>query len=160
MNRSRHHASQSDHLLTGAGPAQSDEQAQLNAAGQVELKLKTSWRDGSMHLVMSPLELMQRLAALVPRPMLQLIRFHGALAPNAKLRSLVVPQGPPADREPVTEAAAAVQREVETAQVRSGRASRRCASLPEPLALSDTYRSGFLLAQIRSVFGRLSLERR
>jgi hypothetical protein len=42
---------------------------QLNAAGEVELKLKTPWRDGTTHLVMSPLEFMQRLAAPVPRPM-------------------------------------------------------------------------------------------
>jgi len=40
-----------------------DERVQLNAAGQVELKLKTPWRDGTTHLVMSPLEFMQRLAA-------------------------------------------------------------------------------------------------
>ena len=46
------------------------------------------------HIVMSPLELMQRLAALVPRSRLHLIRFHGVLAPNAKLRALVVPNGP------------------------------------------------------------------
>ena len=72
----------------------SDERVQVNAAGQVELKLKTPWRDGTTHLVLSPLEFMQRLAALVPRPRLHLIRFHGVLAPNAKLRSLVVPQGP------------------------------------------------------------------
>jgi hypothetical protein len=38
---------------------------QLNAAGQVELKLKTPWRDGTTRLAMSPLEFMQRLAALV-----------------------------------------------------------------------------------------------
>ena len=37
---------------------------------------------------------MQRLAALVPRPRLHLIRFHGVLAPNAKLRSQVVPALP------------------------------------------------------------------
>jgi hypothetical protein len=37
---------------------------------------------------------MQRLAALVPRPRLHLIRFHGVLAPKAKLRSQVVPQQP------------------------------------------------------------------
>lgn len=37
---------------------------------------------------------MQRLAALVPRPRLHLIRFHGVLAPHAKLRAAVVP-GPP-----------------------------------------------------------------
>ncbi len=77
-------------------PALADQRVQLNAAGRVELKLKTTWRDGSTHLVMSPLEFLQRLAALVPRPRLHLIRFHGVSAPNAKLRSLVVPQGPPA----------------------------------------------------------------
>ena len=36
---------------------------------------------------MPPLEFMQRMAALVPRPQLHLIRFHGVLAPNAKLRA-------------------------------------------------------------------------
>ena len=74
-------------------PALSDERVQVNAAGQVELKLKTPWRDGTTHLVMTPLVFMQRLAALVPRPRLHLIRFHGVLAPNAKLRPLVVPHG-------------------------------------------------------------------
>jgi hypothetical protein len=94
---------------------------QLNAAGQVELKLKTPWRDGTTHLVMSPLEFMQRLAALVPRPRLHLIRFHGVLAPNAKLRALVVPQGPPAHAQAPAESAAAAECEVETAQARPHR---------------------------------------
>ena len=75
------------------------------------LKLKTAWRDRTTHHVMSPLEFMHRLAALVPRPRLHLIRFgvritslrevngpplreHGVLAPNAKLRALVLPQEP------------------------------------------------------------------
>ena len=75
-------------------PAPANDRVQCNAAGQVVLKRKTAWRDGTTHLVMSPLELMQRLAALVPRPRLHLIRFHGVLAPNAKLRALVVPQEP------------------------------------------------------------------
>jgi len=43
-------------------PALSDERVQLDAAGQVELKLKTPWRDGTTHLVMSPLEFMHRLS--------------------------------------------------------------------------------------------------
>jgi hypothetical protein len=55
------------------------------------LELKTPYRDGTSHLVMSPLEFMQRLAALVPRPRLHLIRFHGVLAPHAKLRAAIVP---------------------------------------------------------------------
>ena len=45
-----------------------NERVQTNAARQVVLKLKTPWRDGTTHLVMSPLEFMQRLAALVPSP--------------------------------------------------------------------------------------------
>jgi Putative transposase len=51
-------------------PALVNERVQVNAACQVELKLKTPWRDGTTHQVMSPLEFMQRLAALVPRPRL------------------------------------------------------------------------------------------
>ena len=66
----------------------------MNRAGQVVLKLKTAWRDGTSHHVMTPMEFMQRLAALVPRPRLHLIRFHGVLAPNAKLRKAVVPVPP------------------------------------------------------------------
>jgi hypothetical protein len=104
-------------------PALSEERVQVNAAGQVELELKTPWRDGTTHLVMSPLEFMQRLAALVPRPRLHLIRFHGVLAPNAKLRALVVPQGPPAQVQPATEAAAAAECEVESVQARPQRIS-------------------------------------
>ena len=48
-------------------PALPDERVQINAAGQVELKLRTPRRDGTTHLVMSPLEFMQRLAALIPQ---------------------------------------------------------------------------------------------
>ena len=39
-------------------PALANERVQCNAAGQVVLKLKTPWRDGTTHLVMSPLESM------------------------------------------------------------------------------------------------------
>jgi len=72
-------------------PALAEERLQRNAAGQVVLKLKTPWRDGTSHVVMTPIEFLQRLAALVPRRGLHLIRFHGVLAPNAKLRARVVP---------------------------------------------------------------------
>jgi hypothetical protein len=42
---------------------------------------------------MSPLELLQCLTAPVPCPRLNLIRFHGVLAPNARLRSEIIPGG-------------------------------------------------------------------
>ena len=84
---------------------------------------RTPWRDGTTHLVMSPLEFMQGLAALVPRPRLHLIRFHGVLAPNAKLRALMVPQPPPAQAQTSAEAADTDGCEVETVQDRPYRIS-------------------------------------
>jgi len=48
--------------------------------GRSEQMPKTPGRDGIIHIVVSPLELMQRLATLVPRPRLYLIRFRGVLA--------------------------------------------------------------------------------
>jgi len=76
------------------GSALAQERVRRDAAGQAARKLKTPWRDGTTHLVMSPMEFMQRLAALVPRPRLHLIRLHRVPAPTAKGRALRVPQGP------------------------------------------------------------------
>ena len=83
-------------------PAIAKERLKRNRAGQVVLQLKSAFKDGTTHIVMSPLEFMQRLAALVPRPRLHLIpfdrlragRLHGVLAPNAKLRREIVPSPP------------------------------------------------------------------
>ena len=75
-------------------PAISNERLSINREGNAILKLKTPWRNGATHILLTPMEFMQRLAALVPRPRLHLIRFHGVLAPNAKLRSKVVPVSP------------------------------------------------------------------
>ena len=58
---------------------------QINAAGQVEVKLKAPWRDGTTHLVMSPMEFMQRLAALVPRPRLRPAGSKPSRRPTTKV---------------------------------------------------------------------------
>ena len=58
-------------------PAIANERLKRNRTGQVVLQLKSAYQDGTTHIVMSPLEFLQRLAALVPRPRLHLIRFHG-----------------------------------------------------------------------------------
>ena len=67
---------------------------------------ETEWA-GNPYKVLEPLEFMERLAALVPRPRLHLIRFHGVLAPNAKLRSKIVPAPPERATEPPTDHASA-----------------------------------------------------
>jgi len=57
-------------------------------------------RDGTAHIVMQPQEFMQRLATLLPRLRLHLIRYHGVLAPNAKLGGAVIPQPARKDSAP------------------------------------------------------------
>ena len=75
-------------------PAIAKERVKRDGAGNVVLQLKSAWCDGTRHIRMSPLEFMRRLAALVPRPRLHLTRFHGVLAPNARLRAAIVPSAP------------------------------------------------------------------
>ena len=86
---------------TSRAPRVANERLKRDGEGRVVLQLKSAWRDGTTHIVMSPLEFMQRLAALVPRPRLHLIRFHGVLAPHAGLRAAIVPS--PAQSEPADE---------------------------------------------------------
>jgi hypothetical protein len=51
-----------------------------------------SWRDGTTHAIFEPLELVEKLAALVPPPKVNLIRYHGLLAPAAAFKSQVIPE--------------------------------------------------------------------
>ncbi|MBT5329534.1 MAG: hypothetical protein HOL51_25785, partial [Gemmatimonadetes bacterium] len=51
----------------------------------------TPWSDGTTHRLLSPLELIEKLAALIPPRRLNLVRYHGILAPNAHERRKTVP---------------------------------------------------------------------
>ena len=53
------------------------------------------------------MELLERLAALVPRPRINLILYHGVLAPRAAWRARVVAYGRAGDSEPASDAQAA-----------------------------------------------------
>jgi hypothetical protein len=59
---------------------------------RVVYRYKRPFRDGSTHVVLEPLDFIARLAALVPRPRLNLTRFHGVFAPNSKDRHKIVPR--------------------------------------------------------------------
>ena len=61
--------------------------------GRVALTLKTAWADGTHHLVFEPLELLEKLAAITPRPRINLVLYHGVLAPHARWRARVVAYG-------------------------------------------------------------------
>ena len=57
---------------------------------EIKLKLKTPWKDGTDHLLFSPMEFIERLCALIPRPYKNLIVYSGFMAPNSKIRKKVL----------------------------------------------------------------------
>ena len=71
-----------------ARPAVAEERLKLKGNGDVLLRLKKPYSDGTSHLVFSPMEFLEKLAALVPPPRAHLTRFHGVLAPHAKIRKI------------------------------------------------------------------------
>ncbi|RKG92480.1 hypothetical protein D7V97_40860 [Corallococcus sp. CA053C] len=54
--------------------------------GLPRLGTKRALPDGATHLRFTGLELLRRLAALVPPPRRNRVRFHGVFAPGARLR--------------------------------------------------------------------------
>ena len=74
-----------------ARPAVATERVSLLPDGRVLYRFKHPWRDGSTHVVFEPLELVAKLAALVPPPRFNLVRYHGILAPSARSRAQIVP---------------------------------------------------------------------
>lgn len=44
------------------------------------------------HVLFSPLDFLSKLAALIPRPRYNVVKYHGVLAPNSTLRSCIVPE--------------------------------------------------------------------
>ncbi len=65
----------------------------LQPDGHVLVTLKTPWRDGTTHLRFEPLTLLERLAALTPRPRINVVIYHGILAPHAAGRAAAVGYG-------------------------------------------------------------------
>ena len=55
-----------------------------------------SWSDGTTGIRLAPLELLEKLAALVPLPHVHLVRYGGCLAPHSHLRGSVIPTATPA----------------------------------------------------------------
>jgi len=49
------------------------------------------WSDGTMGIRLSPMELLEKLAALVPLPRVHLVRYGGCLAPHNSLRGVIIP---------------------------------------------------------------------
>jgi hypothetical protein len=97
--------------------------------------------DGRTEIRLTPLELLDRLARLVPPPRIHRHRYHGALAPNARLRSAVVTLGRPVAAEVAP-----------PADLLSGADSPRAEPVPEPrIGASARIPWAHLLARIYEV---------
>lgn len=74
-----------------ARPAVAVPRLSLSSTGKVLYTLKTPYRDGTTQVAFDPVDFIARLAALVPKPRVNLTRYHGVLAPNHRWRGLVTP---------------------------------------------------------------------
>ena len=63
----------------------------MTGEGEIWLTLRHRWADGTTRLRFDPLELLERLAVLTPRPRVNLILYYGVLAPRAAWRAALVP---------------------------------------------------------------------
>jgi len=75
----------------GRPPVASERLSNLDD-GRLLYELRHRWRDGTTHVAFEPLELIDRLAALVPPPRFHTVRYHGVLASRSKHRAAVVPK--------------------------------------------------------------------
>lgn len=57
----------------------------------IRLALKRAWSDGTRELEFSQVDMVERLAALVPEPWSNLTRYHGIFAPGHAWRDFIVP---------------------------------------------------------------------
>jgi len=72
-------------------PAVSTKRLSITRNGRVRYELKTPWRNGTTHVIFEPLDFISRLASLIPKPRVNLTRFHGVFAPNSKSRAKITP---------------------------------------------------------------------
>jgi len=87
-----HRRDQLERLLryTARG-AVSLERLEQDANGDLLYTFTHPWSDGTTGIRLSPVELLEKLAALVPLPRVHLVRYGGCLAPHSQLRATIIP---------------------------------------------------------------------
>jgi hypothetical protein len=74
-----------------ARPAFALERLSVLPDGRIAYAIKNA-RKGSTHSILTPVELLARIAALIPPPRHPFLRYHGVLAPASKWRKDIVPR--------------------------------------------------------------------
>jgi hypothetical protein len=128
-----------------ARPAFSLARFGVRRGGLVVYRVKNAGRGRVKQRVMTPLETLARLAAIVPPPRYPLLRFHGVVAPRHRWRERVVPR-PPESHVGCTKSSKDEAR---------GEEPRRCGPLPaarvEPTAAPSFALAGLSIAPTAEV---------
>src|SRR5512136_1928081 len=74
-----------------ARPAVATERLSVFPDGRVLYRLRHKWRNGATQIAFEPLDLIAKLAALVPPPGFNLVRYQGIFSPASRWRSSIVP---------------------------------------------------------------------
>ena len=67
------------------------ERLEQDANGDLVYTFTHPWSDGTTGIRLSPMELLEKLAALVPLPRVHLVRYGCCLAPHSHLRGAIIP---------------------------------------------------------------------
>jgi putative transposase len=67
------------------------ERLEQDAYGDLIYTFTKPWSDGTTGITLSPVELLEKLAALVPLPRVHLVRYGSCLAPQSTLRGVIIP---------------------------------------------------------------------
>jgi NAD-dependent oxidoreductase involved in siderophore biosynthesis len=102
-------------------PPLAQDRLHVSAEGTIWLTLRRRWADGTTHLRFDPLELLERLAVLTPRPRVNLILYYGVLAPRASWRAALVP-GASSHGVEVSHRESSVEADEDASRVKSSRA--------------------------------------
>jgi hypothetical protein len=93
--------------IATAAPPIAQGSLSLAPDGRVYLALRRPWRDGSRALLFDPLDFLGRLAALTPKPRVNLLLYHGVFGPHAARRRAAVAQAREAAEGPAESGSAA-----------------------------------------------------
>jgi hypothetical protein len=67
------------------------ERLEEDTNGDLVYSFTKPWSDGTTGITLSPVELLEKLSALVPLPRVHLVRYAGCLAPHSQLRGAIIP---------------------------------------------------------------------
>ena len=96
-----------------ARPRLASERVEMLPDGRLVYEFKRPWRDGTSRVICTPLEFVEKLLPLVPKPRVHLTRYSGVLGPAAKWRPAIIPPAAGLETQPAAIMASSLDRAYE-----------------------------------------------